>query len=109
MKNMLGHHVNKAVFISAPSIFSDDDAHACVLLGIEPCGLWLESEELTEVLFAQTETEGTRKVFIPFAQIRYLMECLNTPSLLSDEDDAKETPPSSRVRQGPASRAKKRR
>lgn len=109
MKNMLGHHVNKSVLVSVPSIFSDDDAHSCVLLGIEPSGLWLESEELTEALFAKTEMEGIRKVFIPFAQIRYLVEGTTTPSLLSDEDDAGDERPSSRGRQGSASRTKKRR
>jgi hypothetical protein len=110
MINMLGHHVNKPVLVSIPSIFPDGEPQACTLIGIEPAGLWLESEELTRTLFPDTESEKVRKVFVPFAQIGYLVEGTTEPPVSSPLDKATSTPPSSSKKGASvASRAKKRR
>ena len=74
MINMLGHHVNKFVLVSLPSIFPDIAPRACKLIAVEEGGLWLESEVLTKTIFPNAERGNTKQIFIPFAQIACLVE-----------------------------------
>jgi len=73
MINTLGHHLNKSVFVSIPTIFDDESGHACVLVGIEVSGLWLEGEELANALQPEPKKRESPSVFVPFGQIRYLV------------------------------------
>jgi hypothetical protein len=79
MINLLGHHLNKSVSVSIPSIFKDDASHPCKLVGVEMSGLWLEGEELTKALFPELEKSVPPKLFVPFAQISFLVESLGSP------------------------------
>jgi hypothetical protein len=74
MIDMLGHYLNKSLLVSIPSIFGDDDPRACTLTGIEPSGLWLESEDFSKKLLHPDDKRARPHVFIPFHQIAYLLE-----------------------------------
>ena len=80
MINLLGHHLNKLVSVSIPALFKDEASHPCKLVGFEVSGLWLESEELGTALFPESEKSALPKVFVPFTQITFLVECLDSPS-----------------------------
>ncbi len=84
MIHMLGHYLNKLVLVSIPSIFGDDTARACKLTGIEPSGLWLESEDFATTLLEHDDKRAAPHVFIPFHQIAFLLEParIHTRSLL---------------------------
>jgi hypothetical protein len=86
MINILGHHVNKSVSVSIPVIFKDNRSRPCRLVGVEVSGLWLEGEELSAALLPKPENGETFMVFVPFAQISYLVEsyprAVFKPSLL---------------------------
>lgn len=74
MINTLGHHLNKILLVSIPSIFEDDHPRACTLTGIDVSGLWLESQDLADkVLHPDDQRVGVR-IFVPFARIAYLLE-----------------------------------
>ena len=90
MINLLGHQLNKAVFVSIPIIFNDDAAHSCKLVGIEVSGLWLESLEFGNALFPGLEMRTPPTIFVPFAQIRFLAEAFGVPPL---SPDVSKTPP----------------
>jgi hypothetical protein len=72
MVSTLSYHVNKPVLVSIPPIFPDGGPRHCRLAGIEPGGLWLESEDLSRIAFADTEAPPAW-VFVPFTQIAYLV------------------------------------
>ena len=110
MINMLGHHVNKLVLVSIPSIFADSEPHICKLVGIEPSGLWLESEDLTRTIFPNTESGPVKNVFIPFAQIAYLVEDTTTRPVPTPSHKSTATIPSGPRRNAPtAANAKRKR
>jgi hypothetical protein len=70
----LSHHINKIILISIPSIFEDNHPRACTLVGIEVSGLWLESPDLAEKLLHPDDKRAAASIFVPFAQIAYLLE-----------------------------------
>jgi hypothetical protein len=72
MVRILGHHVNKPVLVSVPPIFGKSEPQRCRLVGIEPAGLWLESEHLSRKAFPDADPPPT-PVFVPFTQIAYLI------------------------------------
>ncbi len=74
MIHMLGHYLNKLVLVSIPAIFGDDTARVCKLTGIEPSGLWLESEDFATTLLDHDDKRAAPHVFIPFHQIGFLLE-----------------------------------
>jgi hypothetical protein len=74
MVSALGHHLNKIVFVSIPSIFDDLEARACTLTGIEVSGLWLGSPDLVRILLHPDDKQASPSIFVPFAQIAYLLE-----------------------------------
>jgi hypothetical protein len=69
---ILAHHVNKAVLVSIPPLFGNSAPQLCRLVGVEPGGLWLESEPLWRAAFPDSELP-LAMVFVPFAQIAYLI------------------------------------
>jgi hypothetical protein len=69
--NMLGHHLNKPVLVSSPSIFSTAEPRHCQMVGVESAGVWLECEELSRIV--QPDLRQPRiSVFVPFTQIAFL-------------------------------------
>ena|SRR5580704_4029721 len=92
MINILGHHVNKMVLVSIPSVFADATPRACRLVGVEVSGLWLESADLTTALFAASDDYQARTVFVPFTQISYLVSGEAPPPVAPTSTKA---PPSS--------------
>jgi hypothetical protein len=72
MVSKLGHHLNKPVLISIPPIFTTAEPRHCSLVGIEPAGVWLESEDLSRIAFPSAE-RFLATVFVPFTQIAYLV------------------------------------
>jgi len=79
MSNMLGHHLNKSVSVSIPAIFGDNVSRVCLMLGVEVSGLWLAGEELGITLFPELENSAEKAVFVPFAQIGYLVDSAVAP------------------------------
>jgi hypothetical protein len=73
MVSKLGHHLNKTVLVSIPPIFTTAEPRHCRLVGIDPAGVWLESEDLSRIAFPNVERLPA-KVFVPFTQIAYLVE-----------------------------------
>ena len=72
MVSILGHHVNKPVLVSIPPLFGNGELHRCQLVGIEPAGLWLESEGLSRIAFPDADPRPAT-VFVPFTQVAYLI------------------------------------
>jgi hypothetical protein len=79
MVNMLSNYVNKTVLVSIPFVFKDGDPCACRLLAVEPAGLWLESAELREKMLPNADRRPKAAVFVPFAQMAYLIEDIPAP------------------------------
>ena len=82
MITLLGHYLNKTVVVSIPILFPDGPACVGTLVSIEPAGIWLESDALTRTVHPDMEQppESTR-VFIPFAQIAYIVKGLGEETL----------------------------
>ncbi len=74
MISSLGHHLNKPLLVSLPSIFDDGDPIVCILTGIEVSGLWLESRELAKKILHPNDKRVAVHIFVPFAQIACVME-----------------------------------
>ena len=70
--SMLGHYLNKAMLVSIPAIFGNAEPRLCQLVGIEPAGLWLESEDLRRVAFPDAKPRSAA-TFVPFTQIAYVV------------------------------------
>jgi hypothetical protein len=92
MINRLGHHINKPVLVSMPSIFADEKPRACKLIGVEPAGLWLENEDLTRMALPDAD-ESLAPVFVPFTQIAYLVEGMTARPVPVAGNDATSTAP----------------
>jgi hypothetical protein len=101
----LAHSLNKIVSISIPLLFDDKLPRLCTLVGTEAGGVWLQ---ITDPNFKLFQTDKGRvspanpNVFVPFAQIAYLLEAttvdpasLSAPpaSGASSSSRAIETPP----------------
>lgn len=74
--NKLHHHLQKTVFVSIPGLVGDDQARPYKLIGVEPCGLWLEREVSVADQSASKDRQPGRGVgaaLVPFAQIAYLL------------------------------------
>jgi hypothetical protein len=74
MISALGQHLNKNVLVSIPTIFKDSRPRACVLMGIETSGLWLESRDLAERLLNHHDGKPVPPIFVPFTQVAFLLE-----------------------------------
>jgi hypothetical protein len=71
----LANYFNKNILVLIPSF--SDDPRPYTLVGIEPSGLWLESEELQRKLHTsekQQSSTATKAAFVPFAQISYVID-----------------------------------
>lgn len=71
----LANYFNKNILVLISSISNDPRPYT--LVGIEPSGLWLESEELQRKLHTsekQQSSTATKAVFVPFAQISYVLD-----------------------------------
>ncbi len=73
MISSLGHHLNKTVLVSIPPIFEDQPV-TCTLAGIEAAGVWLVNKDLSKKLLHGDDDRTVVPIFIPFAQIAYLLE-----------------------------------
>jgi hypothetical protein len=74
MTDMLGHHLNRTVMVSIPSVFNDQHPRACTLTGVETSGLWLQSDDLARKLLDASGDRSAVRFFFPFGQIAYLFE-----------------------------------
>jgi hypothetical protein len=73
----LANYLYKNVLVLIPFFSNDEQPHSYTLVGIEPCGLWLESEELEQKLHPsekQRSSSATKAAFVPFAQISYVLD-----------------------------------
>jgi hypothetical protein len=70
MNSLLGRYLNKTIRLSIPILFPDGRPCVAALLAIEPAGVWLESDTLREAVDLHEST----RIFIPFAQIAYIVE-----------------------------------
>jgi hypothetical protein len=66
----MGQYLNLRVLVSMPALFQDGPL-TCTLIGVEPSGLWLESEDLFERFQLHPQQHS---VFIPFTQIAFVTE-----------------------------------
>jgi hypothetical protein len=97
MSISLGHNLNKTVGVSIPSLFGDDLARVCTLVGIEPSGVWLLCADPSFTFQTdQNQIPPTNpNVFIPFAQIAYLLDSTSmaTPAGASSQPSSESSSP----------------
>ena len=77
MTTNLAHCLNKTILVSIPSLFGDEQSRPFTLVGIEPFGLWLESEALAEKLRSTDKTQHSipsLTAFFPLSQILYVVD-----------------------------------
>ena len=91
MSFTLGRYVNKTVRVSIPVLFPEGPHCVVELLAVEPIGVWLEGEALLHAVYPRNPPESTR-VFIPFAQIAYIVEDTSPPEPVAGEKE-EATPP----------------
>lgn len=105
MANKLFHHLNRAVYVSIPSLFDDGNPRRYRLVAIDDAGLWLENEELLERLVRTDARHAARErlvAFVPYAQITCLFE-------LPEAEPPPQRPPPSERATRPAPGAKRKR
>lgn len=54
------------------------------LIGVDPGGVWVDSQEITEYVLRSLGAQATPKslaVFLPFAQLRFAIAARDVPSL----------------------------
>jgi hypothetical protein len=71
----LANQLGKTIWVSLPKLYQGGEPRAFTLVGVEECGLWLQSDN-EEVLAA---TARVTPVLIPFAQIAYITFAAATP------------------------------
>lgn len=72
MTPKVSHYLAKTIMVSVPALFADGACRPFTLLGAEPHGLWLQSDELTRRLLPEDKRDLAgmpAAVFVPFAQI----------------------------------------
>jgi hypothetical protein len=77
MTPKLAHFLNKTILLCIPSLYDDKQPRPYTLVGIEPCGVWLESEDLASTLLTSEKRRPpptTLAAFVPFAQIAYVLD-----------------------------------
>jgi hypothetical protein len=77
----LAHSLNKIVSISIPLLFDDKLPRLCTLVGTEAGGVWLQITDPNFKLFPTDKgrvAPANPNVFVPFAQIAYLLESTTT-------------------------------
>jgi hypothetical protein len=72
MRHIMSYHLNKQVLVSIPEILGDGEPRRCRLTGVEPFGVWLESEDLSRIAFSNDE-RPLAMIFVPFTRIGYLV------------------------------------
>jgi hypothetical protein len=92
MHNLMSYHLNKHVLVSIPEVLGDREPHRCRLAGVEPFGLWLESDDLSRIAFSNKE-RPLAKVFVPFTRIVYLIEAPGVSPAVPIADPAAKLPP----------------
>jgi hypothetical protein len=95
MLSIMSYHLNKQVLVSIPEILGDGEPRRCRLTGVEPFGLWLESEDLSRIAFSSDE-RPLAMVFVPFTQIGYLVAASAAPPPAAIADPVVESPPQPR-------------
>lgn len=75
---MLGRYVNRTVRLSIPILFPDGAPCVGTLISVESAGVWLDSEALTKAVHLHNAPQPAQ-VFIPFAQIAYIVEATPHP------------------------------
>lgn len=71
MVRLLLNCINRPVVVSSPTLFGEKAARECILVGVEPGGLWLLGEKLLPAT-APVPADAT-PVFVPFQHILYLV------------------------------------
>jgi hypothetical protein len=113
----LAQFFNRTILVCIPSLYDDGQPRPYTLVGIEPEGLWLESEEFVSRLLPPDNEQSslrTLAAFIPFAQILYVLDgtYLLTPAQSSallavqTESSHKPVPEANPDKPRPASHAK---
>jgi len=90
MINSLGRLLNKLVSVSIPSLFDDSRPRECALAGIEASGLWLEGPELAKKRLHGDSDNPESPIFVPFAQIFYLIEAESMQQFSEKETEPSE-------------------
>jgi hypothetical protein len=79
MKSLLANCTNKSVQVAIGTLFGDARPRVCELVGLESVGIWLVSEELTKLIYGN-EANGAVPVFIPLAQVTFLVAGATPPA-----------------------------
>jgi hypothetical protein len=105
----LAHSLNKIVSISIPLLFDDKLPRLCKLVGTEAGGVWLQIADSNFKLF-QTDkgrvSPANPNVFVPFAQIAYLLESTTADPASPPAPPASVASSPSRAIETPAARTK---
>ena len=74
----LANSLNRPVIVAVPAFFGDKAPRRCVLVDVEPSGLWLSGDALNEQLRKFEETtppeNASSTVFFPFEQIAFVFD-----------------------------------
>ena len=100
MSPNLAQLINRTILVSVPAHFGDGACRSYVLLGVEPQGLWLQSEEATtRLLTPETKAYAAAApaIFVPFAQIAAVLAPTHVPAALltPEASDAPKQPAAS--------------
>jgi hypothetical protein len=99
MKSLLANCTNKLVQVAIGTIFGDPRPRVCELVGLESMGIWLVSEELTKLIYG-SEAKGPVPVFIPIAQVTFLVAGAAAPARAVGTASSAPTKANARPQQG---------
>jgi hypothetical protein len=83
----MANFINLRVLVSMP-LFRDGALVTCTVVGAESSGLWLESEELFEDLGLNPGQHRASCIFVPFTQIKFVMEAAVKERAQPDQPEA---------------------
>jgi hypothetical protein len=74
----LAHSIKKPVLLASPGLFGDPAPRLCILVDIEPAGLWVSGEgvsgQLAKVEHVPLPHDAIAVVFVPFEQVGYVWD-----------------------------------
>jgi hypothetical protein len=83
VKSLLSNCINTPVRVASTAIFGDERPRVCRLIGLEDVGVWLASDELSKLVY-EDAAFATDAVFVPLAQIIYLVPGATPPARALD-------------------------
>lgn len=83
MTPKFSQYLNKTILVSIPTLFHDGKCRSFKLLGVDPQGLWLQSDELAAQLLSEEHqyyASADPAVFVPFAYTAGILVATTVPA-----------------------------